>query len=93
MLPSELAELALAELKAGNDRLAASSVPRNEPASVSGREGFRFVVALKSDRGLEMQREVVGCTHETPTRRRRAPQKNQAASTPAYGESCPLWKW
>jgi hypothetical protein len=80
-------------LKGGNDRLAASSVPRDEPASVSGREGFRFVVALKSDRGREMQRQVVGCTDETPTRRRRGHQKNQAASTPAYGESCPLWKW
>ena len=59
-LPSELAELAVAELKATNEQLSALAVLENEPALVSGRDGFRLKVAYKNERGLEVQREVVG---------------------------------
>jgi hypothetical protein len=65
MLPSELAELAIAELKTSNEQLAALTVVENEPALVSGREGFRLRVAYKTQQGVEMLREVVGATDKT----------------------------
>jgi hypothetical protein len=61
-LPSELAELVVAELKATNELLSALTVVETEPALVSGREGFRLRVAYRNERGLEILREVIGVT-------------------------------
>ena len=55
-LPSELSELAIAELKATDEQLEALAVLENEPALVSGREGYRLRVAYKTQRGIEMLR-------------------------------------
>jgi hypothetical protein len=62
MLPSELAERAVAELKVANEQMAALTVLDNEPAVVSEHEGFRLKVSYKNQRGLEVVREVVGLT-------------------------------
>ena len=59
-LPAELAELEIAELKATNEQLAALKVLENEPALLSGKEGYRLKVAYKNQRGLEYQRVVYG---------------------------------
>jgi hypothetical protein len=60
MLPSELAELEIAEIKARDDQTAALTVLDNEPAVVSGKEGFRVKVAYRNPRGLEFYEEVHG---------------------------------
>jgi hypothetical protein len=65
MLPSELAERAIAELKATSELLGALTVIENEPALVSDREGFRLKVAYKTERGVEVLREVVGVADKT----------------------------
>jgi hypothetical protein len=59
-LPVELAELEIAELKATNEQLAVLKVLENDPAVVSGKEGFRLKVAFKNQRGLDYQRLVYG---------------------------------
>lgn len=60
MLPSELAELEIAEIKARDELTEALSVLENEPAQVAGREGFRVRVAYRNPRGLEIHEEVYG---------------------------------
>ena len=60
MLPSELAELEIAEIKARDEQTAALTVLENEPAVVSGEEGFRVRVAYRNPRGLEFHEEVHG---------------------------------
>jgi hypothetical protein len=65
MLPSELAERAIAELKASGDQLGALTVLESEPALVSDREGFRLKVAYRTQRGVEVLREVVGVADKT----------------------------
>jgi hypothetical protein len=65
MLPSELAERAIAELKATDEQLGALTVLENEPALVSDREGFRLKVAYKTQRGVEVLREVIGVADKT----------------------------
>ena len=60
MLPSELAELEIAELKARDELTAALRVIENEPALVSGREGFRLKVSHNTARGLEINEVVYG---------------------------------
>jgi hypothetical protein len=60
MLPSELAELEIAEIKARDELTEALTVLENEPASVSGKEGFRVRVAYRNPRGLEIHEEVYG---------------------------------
>jgi hypothetical protein len=65
MLPSELAERAIAELKVTDDYLGALTVLENEPALVSDREGFRLKIAYRNQRGVELLREVVGVTDKT----------------------------
>ena len=60
MLPSELAELEIAEIKARDELTEALTVLENEPASVSGKEGFRVRVAYHNPRGLEIHEEVYG---------------------------------
>ena len=60
MLPAELAELEIAEAKTQDEFAAALSVLENEPAEISGHEGFRLRVSYKNSRGLEIQRVVYG---------------------------------
>ncbi len=43
-------------------QLAALTAEEDEPIVVSQREGFRLLVAYRSERGLDMLREVVGIT-------------------------------
>jgi hypothetical protein len=64
LLPSELAERAIAELKTTSEQLGALTVLENEPVLVSGREGFRLRVAYRNERGVEIWREVVGVTDD-----------------------------
>jgi hypothetical protein len=60
MLPSELAELEIAEIKARDEQTAVLTVLENEPALVSRKEGFRIKVAYRNPRGLEFHEEVHG---------------------------------
>jgi hypothetical protein len=60
MLPSELAELEVAEIKSDDQFTAALTVLENEPAEIAGHEGFRVRVSYKNARGLEIQRVVDG---------------------------------
>ena len=54
MLPSELAELWIAELKTTSPQTAALTVIDNEPAVLDGRDGFRLRVSYRTPRGLEV---------------------------------------
>ena len=60
MLPAELAELEIAEAKTQDEFAAALSVLENEPAEISGQDGFKLRVSYKNSRGLEIQRVVYG---------------------------------
>jgi hypothetical protein len=60
MLPSELAELQIAELKASGELLANLTVVENEPVRLSGLEGFRVRAQYKSKRGLPFDLVVWG---------------------------------
>jgi hypothetical protein len=60
MLPSELAELQIAELKASGELLANLTVIENEPVRLSGREGFRVRAQYKNKRGLPFDLVVWG---------------------------------
>lgn len=60
MLPSELAELEIAELKARDELAAALTVLENEPALLSGKEGFRLKVGYNNPRGLEINEIIYG---------------------------------
>ena len=54
MLPSELAELRIAELKAQTPHTAALIVIDNVPAMLDGRDGFRVQTSYRTGRGLEI---------------------------------------
>jgi len=60
MLPAELAELEIAEIKSEDQFTAALTVIENTPAEITGRSGFRFRVRYKNNLGLEIQRVVCG---------------------------------
>jgi hypothetical protein len=60
MLPAELAELEIAEIKSQDQFTAALDVAENEPAEIGGQEGFQVRVRYKNIRGLEIQRVVDG---------------------------------
>jgi len=60
MLPAELAELQIAEIKSEDQYTAALTVAENEPAEIAGHQGFRFRVRYKNNRGLEIQRVAYG---------------------------------
>ncbi len=53
MLPSELADLQVAELKSANEQLANLVVKENAPSTVGGKGGFRLHVEFKNERGLD----------------------------------------
>ncbi|MGQ0579037.1 MAG: hypothetical protein ACT4PQ_09045 [Betaproteobacteria bacterium] len=59
-LPSELAELQIAEMKTETQQMAALTVIENEPVSLDGREGFRVRVSYHTMRGLEIHRVTYG---------------------------------
>lgn len=60
MLPSELAELQIAEMKTEGEQMAALKVIENEPAALDGRDGFRVRVSYRTPRGLEIHRVTYG---------------------------------
>jgi len=60
MLPAELAELEIAEVKSQDQFTEALTVVENEPAEIAGQEGFRVRVRYKNTHGLEIQRVVYG---------------------------------
>jgi hypothetical protein len=60
MLPAELAELEIAEIKRQDEFTAALTVAQNEPAEIAGHEGFDLRVRYKNTRGLEIQLVVYG---------------------------------
>jgi hypothetical protein len=60
MLPAELAELEIAETKMGDEFTAALKVLQNEPAEISGTEGYKLRMSYRNARGLEIQRVVYG---------------------------------
>ena len=65
MLPSELAELEIAEIKVRDELTEALTVIENEPALVGGNEGFRVKVSYRNPRGLEIHEEVYGVVDKT----------------------------
>jgi hypothetical protein len=60
MLPAELAELEIAEIKSEDQFTAALTVLENDPVEIAGQEGFHIRVSFKNARGLEIQRVVDG---------------------------------
>jgi len=58
-LPSELAELQIANMRAGQG-LANLSVVRNEPIAIAGTTGYSLLTQFKNSRGLRYERIVVG---------------------------------
>jgi len=60
MLPSELAELQIAEMKTETEQMAALKVLENEPALVGGKEAFRVRTSYLTQRGLEIHRVTYG---------------------------------
>ena len=59
-LPSELAELQIAEMKTETQQMAALTVVENEPVTLDGRDGFRVRVSYHTARGLEIHRVTYG---------------------------------
>jgi hypothetical protein len=62
MLPSQLAELHIANLKAGSDEKV--EVLENEPAEVGGLAGYRLQLRFFDGRGLEFKAFVYGAADE-----------------------------
>lgn len=60
LLPSELAELQIAEMKTETEQMSALKVLDNEPVMVDGREGFRVRTSYFTQRGLEINRVTYG---------------------------------
>jgi hypothetical protein len=64
LLPSELADLQIAELRSVNEQLAGLVVVENAPATVGGRPGgFRLEVSWTTARGLKMGQVHHGIVH------------------------------
>ena len=56
MLPSELAELTIAEIKAGQENgLPSMIVLENEPREIAGHDGFSLHLQFKTDAGLRIE--------------------------------------
>lgn len=65
MLPSELAELTIAELKAAQDGgLPSLQILRNAPVELAGRTGFDIHLRYKTDAGLRMDMMLRGVVDE-----------------------------
>ena len=63
LLPSELAELTLAEIRTAEE-LNGLEVIENMPATVGGHSGFRLVIKFHNSKGLAYQREIVGFAND-----------------------------
>lgn len=65
MLPSELAELTIAEIKAGQDEgLPSLRILRNEPAEIAGQTGFGIHLQYKTTDGLRMEMLLRGVVND-----------------------------
>jgi len=65
MLPSELAELTIAEIKAGQEEGVPSlRVASNEPVEIAGRTGFGIHLQYKTTDGLRMEMLLRGVVDE-----------------------------
>lgn len=58
MLPSEAAELLVADLKKSG--LESLTVLKNEPATISGKAGFKLLISRKNANGLRVDRLIYG---------------------------------
>lgn len=66
MLPSELAQLAIAELKASqDDSLPSLEILRNAPVELAGHTGFDIHLRYKTDAGLRMDMEMRGVVDDS----------------------------
>ncbi|MFQ6023751.1 MAG: hypothetical protein ACE5NW_13610 [Acidiferrobacterales bacterium] len=63
MLPSEVAELVIAEIKT-DERLSGLKVVRNAPATIGGKTGFRLHLRMKNEDGLRYEAVVYGFVDE-----------------------------
>lgn len=65
MLPSELAELTIAEIKAGQEEgLPSLRILSNEPVEIAGRTGFGIHLQYKTTEGLRMEMLLRGIVDE-----------------------------
>jgi hypothetical protein len=65
MLPSELAQLTIAELKATQeDGLPSLEILRNAPVEIAGHTGFDIHLRYKTKAGLRMDTEMRGVVDE-----------------------------
>jgi hypothetical protein len=66
LLPSELAEIQLAELKSANELAGNLEVLENAPANLNGKIGYRLHVRFRNSRGLPYEQLIYGfCDKET----------------------------
>ncbi|MGA1839016.1 MAG: hypothetical protein ACMUIU_00175 [bacterium] len=63
MLPSELAELTISEMKATSD-MSNIVVLENKPTTIGGRPGFRIHAQFKNERGLRYELILYGFTNK-----------------------------
>lgn len=63
MLPSEAAELLVADLKKSG--LESLTVIKNEPATIAGKAGFKLLVSRKNSNGLRVDRLIYGFGHKS----------------------------
>lgn len=63
MLPSEISELAIAEIKTVSG-LTNLVVVDNKPVTIEGSPGFRLHLNFKTERGLQYERVIYGFTHD-----------------------------
>ncbi len=63
MLPSEVADLWIADLKKSG--MSALKVHGNEPATIGGNAGFKLHLSHKNARGLQIERLVYGFGHKS----------------------------
>lgn len=60
LLPSELAELQIAEIKSGDEKLSNLTVIENSPAPVGGKTGFRLHLQHRTETGLLFEHLIYG---------------------------------
>lgn len=63
MLPSEAAELYIADLKKSG--LESLTVEKNEPAMIAGNAGFKLRISRKNSLGLRVERLIYGFGHKS----------------------------
>ncbi len=60
MLPSELAELELADTKKEDPITATAEVVNNRPATIAGHAGYRLALRFRNQDGLRIERVIYG---------------------------------